>query len=195
MKNSMDAKPDHIPYALNEHQYLYTLKNLSESSPSYWYADENGIQTVGLAKKVLQTVKGFFGWLGAINYTEPKHVEYGLMKFLYYGYSQGYLRQEGFQSWVSGMSKSPEFSTTTRHMLGYLRDLPNYQFNEEVRTDLTEFLLGYNAEHKLSKGSPLSFGETPLIAGQRALNKGYPKEALRLALAAYNLRVKPTMKV
>lgn len=201
MENTFEKQADYIPYSANEYTFFDTLKNLTTSSPEYWYADETGLQTVGLLTKVLQTVKGFFGWLGFIDYTSVPNVEFGLMKYLYYSYSQGYLRQEGFKEWIQGLRQQPyTFSTITSEMLHYLEKAPHYNLHEKTRAHLAEFLCGYQATYRkeidsiggatpVPIGTPFSFGSSPLSLGYQALAQGKVEEALGYGFAAYHLRI------
>jgi len=196
MDNTFEKQADYIPYTTNEHNFYYTLQNLSTTSLDHWYADENGLKGVGTFTKVFQTVKGFFGWLGLINYTSVHNVEYGLMKFLYQGYSQGYMRKPVFKEWLTKLqTKLSGSSELTRKMLERLSGT-----DESMQKHLSEFLTAYHAKHHsaidsiggrtaIPKGLSLSFGDSPLNLGYRALKKGLPLDSLGYALAAYNLRV------
>ena len=201
MHNTFEKQADYIPYVADEYKFYSTLQNLTTTSPDHWSADKMGLETVGTATKIFQTVKAFFGWLGLINYTAIHNVEYGLMKYLYYGYSQGYLRQPAFKEWITGLQKqSFQFSITTRQMLDYLEKTPDYNLNETMRSDLSQFLSAYQAQHHsnidsiggstiLPTSANQGFGTSPQTMGYCALARGNHEKALKFALAAYNLRV------
>jgi len=181
-----ERSPDYIPFTHTKQEFFETFNALYEKdSKDYYYADRNGLKTVGKVCRVLEKLKGL---VGLKDHTSIPNVESALIKFLYYGCEQNFQKEHPkvFTDWIKGLQtkmESPPFST---HLTTVLSLLQNPE--ENVLGQIQGHLEKLHEEHKIdsiggkTKAKTTSFpefGKTPVSIAKKALEQKKYDKALR----------------
>ena len=99
----LNMRGDYYNRSFSPEEYKRQLELITKKTSGYLYAGKKGFKVVGLAAKVWQVVRS---WFGLTNHTNIYRVNSQLLKFLYYGQTHGFLENEEILNLVAKLKKS-----------------------------------------------------------------------------------------